>query len=286
MAANPSTPSGKVSSELALRVISAVVLLVVALAALWLGGWVFAVLTALASTAILYEWIGMTGPYAQRAAPKASMLFVAVTVVMAYRDPTTSLAAACLVALGMMLAGVADQRLRWLAAGVIYAAIPGICAVLLRGQGDDGVPSLDFLAVAFVFVVVWVTDSAAYFAGRLIGGPKLAPRFSPKKTWSGAIGGATGAVVVGVAMLRLRGVEAGIIIALISLVLSVISQIGDLIESAMKRHFGVKDSGNLIPGHGGIMDRVDGLVFALVAATAIAFARTGGDGLGAGLLVW
>ena len=155
----------------------------------------------------------------------------------------------------------------------------------MRIADSSAAGSLDSIAVIFVFLVVWATDTAAYFSGRLIGGPKLAPRFSPKKTWSGAIGGASAAVVVGLMVALVAGIEGKLWAAAIAFALSVVSQFGDLGESALKRRFDVKDSGALIPGHGGIMDRVDGLVAAMVVAVIIGLLR-GGDDIAAGLLVW
>ena len=110
----------------------------------------------------------------------------------------------------------------------------------------------------FLFAIVWATDIAAYFAGRTIGGPKLMPAVSPKKTWSGAIGGALGAVVAGLIVVESAGLGVTPALVILAFMLSAVAQAGDLIESAIKRHFGAKDSSALIPGHGGLMDRLDG----------------------------
>jgi phosphatidate cytidylyltransferase len=122
----------------------------------------------------------------------------------------------------------------------------------------------------FIFATVWATDIFAYFVGRAIGGAKLAPRISPGKTWSGAIGGAIAAVIAGTAVVWSFFSADGLWIPALTLVLSICSQIGDLFESFIKRRFGVKDSSHLIPGHGGVMDRVDGLFFACFAAFLLA----------------
>jgi len=283
------TPSpGKIGSELVLRLLSAVVLAAVTVGALWAGGWVFAALSAVAAVLILREWMTMSGPFALRAAPWASMAFVAVTVMMAREEPLQSLGFSALVAAALMLARVTEPRVAWLSLGVLYAGVPAIAAVALRGPDTSTFASTGAVAVIFVLAIVWATDTAAYFSGRLIGGPKLAPRFSPKKTWSGAIGGAVAGVVAGQLVAAAAGIGVSVPLALVALLLSAVGQAGDLAESAMKRHFGVKDSGVLIPGHGGIMDRVDGLVAALAVATAIGLGRgwLAGVGIADGLLIW
>ena len=146
-------------------------------------------------------------------------------------------------------------------------------------------PASGFAALMLVLLAVWATDIGGYFAGRLIGGPKLWPRVSPKKTWAGAIGGfvASLGVAGGFAAAGL-----GKIIPLLRLgaILSIASQLGDLFESAVKRRFGVKDSSHIIPGHGGLMDRLDGFVAAIVLAAIFGFLRGGADGVGRGLMVW
>lgn len=285
MAADPPRPPAR-RSDLGLRLVSAVVLMAVALAALWLGGFVFAALAGLCGALILVEWTGMSGPFAQTVAPRAAIGFVAVSVFGAVYGPVAAVAALAAVALGLALAGAADPRLRWLALGVVYAGLPGVAAITLRGDAPAGTVSAGFVAIAFVFLLVWATDTGAYFAGRTLGGPKLWPAVSPNKTWSGAIGGLLAAVIVGVVLAALADTGALAPVALVAALLSAVSQAGDLAESAMKRHFGVKDSGTMIPGHGGIMDRVDGLVVALVVGAAIGFLRSGGADAGAGLMVW
>src|ERR1700745_2734065 len=136
-----------------------------------------------------------------------------------------------------------------------------------------------------ILLVIWVTDIGAYFAGRGIGGPKLWPRVSPKKTWAGAIGGfvASLAVAAGFAAFDLGKTGP---LCVLGVVRSVLSQLGDLFESAVKRRFGVKDSSQIIPGHGGLLDRLDGFVAAVVLAAILGFLRGGADGVGRGLMVW
>ena len=145
----------------------------------------------------------------------------------------------------------------WPAVGLLYAGFSAASLSLLRGDEPFG-----FTAIVFLFAVVWSTDIAAYFNGRALGGPKLAPRFSPNKTWSGAIGGAAAAVAGGILVASLVAAPGSWLVPLLALLLSIVSQIGDLAESWVKRQFGAKDSGRLLPGHGGVLDRVDGLVAA------------------------
>jgi phosphatidate cytidylyltransferase len=186
------------------------------------------------------------------------------------------------VALGAIIAGAllpSGPRL-WTALGVGYAGSVLIAPVTLRQDPDYG-----FVAIVFLFSVVWVTDVMAYAVGRLVGGPKLAPRLSPNKTWSGAVGGAVAAVVAGVATARTADLEGWTMIALVGLGLSICSQAGDIFESSLKRRHGAKDASQLIPGHGGLMDRLDGFVAAALAAALLGALRTGGAPA-RGLLVW
>jgi len=169
----------------------------------------------------------------------------------------------------------------WLAAGVAYAAVLLFAPLILRRD-----PELGFVALAFLFAVVWATDIAAYFAGRAIGGPKLWPAVSPKKTWAGAIAGTLGGIVAGAVAVGLLGVPVPLLLLLVACLLSVVAQAGDLIESAIKRHFGAKDAGSLIPGHGGLMDRLDGFLTAAAAAAMVGLVRAGIEAPARGLLIW
>ncbi len=172
------------------------------------------------------------------------------------------------------------QRVLWLAAGILYASISALPPIVLRSSHDFGLH-----AILFLFAVVWATDIAGYAVGRMVGGPKLWPAVSPKKTWSGAIGGVAGAVIFGSALVHFSGIAVGFI-AVLAAILSVAAQAGDLAESALKRQFGVKDASHIIPGHGGVMDRLDGFIVAALLAALIGLARGGFDQPGRGLLVW
>lgn len=169
----------------------------------------------------------------------------------------------------------------WMLAGLAYASILLLGPVTLRGDA-----ALGLVAILFLFAIVWGTDVAAYFAGRALGGPKLWPAVSPKKTWSGAIGGTLGGIAAGLAVLAVAGVTLSPPVVTVALALSVASQGGDLLESAIKRRFGAKDASQLIPGHGGLMDRLDGFLTAVLAAVMVGLIRGGLDGPARGLLVW
>jgi phosphatidate cytidylyltransferase len=164
--------------------------------------------------------------------------------------------------------------------GIGYALAASIASSMVRRDPDSG-----FAALMLVLLTVWATDIGGYFAGRLIGGPKLWPQVSPKKTWAGAVGGfvASLAVAVGFAAFDLGKFMP---LLLLAAALSVAAQLGDLFESAVKRRFGVKDSSHIIPGHGGLMDRLDGFVAAIVLAAIFGFLRGGADGVGHALMVW
>lgn len=174
----------------------------------------------------------------------------------------------------------ATQRLPWVAPGLVYAGIAFLAPMLLRADETYGL-----LAILFLFAVVWATDILGYVVGRIAGGPKLWPSISPKKTWSGAIGGTLGAAAAGAGIAHLNAL-APVPLAIVAAVLSIAGQAGDLMESALKRKFNVKDSSYLIPGHGGVMDRLDGFIIAALVALLVGLARGGVKNPGQGLLVW
>lgn len=170
-------------------------------------------------------------------------------------------------------------RSKWALSGLLYVGLPIFSLIYLRSD-----PNLGFYAILFLFFIVWGTDTTAYFAGRHFGGKKLAPAISPGKTWSGFFGGLFGGFFIG-ALFAFSINQSPVLPALIGLILSAIAQCGDLFESAIKRHFGVKDSSHLIPGHGGILDRLDGVIFAAIGAAIIA-ALHNATNPGEGLLIW
>lgn len=266
-------------SELAVRIVSAIVLLALALATTVYSLWSFLLLVIIGGAVISWEWTRLTRGRFDGIAVLSlvAVALISVTVAMGRFDYALLMFAAGAVTIGMST--VHRGAAFWPLAGFAYAALPAASLVWLRSDA-----ALGALAVLFVFAVAWTTDTASYVAGRSIGGPKLAPRVSPNKTWSGFVVGAATPALVGVAFAAMVGETSAPILAFISVVLALACQGGDLIESAVKRHFGVKDASQLIPGHGGLLDRVDGLLAAAVVAAVIALRDPSSPGHG--LLIW
>jgi phosphatidate cytidylyltransferase len=289
--------AGKIATDadaarnLALRVVSAAVLAPLGLVCAYVGGWVFLFACTLAALAILYEWTSLV---VGRADPR--ILAPGVIAVLAAAGLAAAGAAAgaiCAIAAGAVCAGIAtwsqsfsDRRAPfWTAGGVIYAGVALLGPALLRGD-----PVAGLTAILFLFAIVWSTDILAYFVGRALGGPLLWPLVSPKKTWSGALGGLVGGVAAGTLVAYASGGAKPAVAGGLAFVLSIVAQGGDLFESAIKRRFGAKDASHIIPGHGGVMDRLDGFLVAALAAIVIGVLRQGlVQGLAApaqGLLIW
>src|SRR5712671_4074399 len=261
-----------------MRVLAALVLAPLAIAIAWAGGWLWAALVTLASIGLFVEWLIIVGAARET---RVSAAGIAALVLAGFYLAAGRIDAA-LVILAIGLAGVAlppGHRI-WTATGFAYAAMAAFASVLVRLDQSHG-----FTALMLVLLVVWVTDIGGYFAGRGIGGPKLWPRVSPKKTWAGAIGGFAASLAVAAGFAALGLGKTGPML-LLGAVLSIASQLGDLFESAVKRRFGVKDSSHIIPGHGGLLDRLDGFVAAVVMAAIFGLLRGGVDGVGRGLMVW
>jgi len=207
----------------------------------------------------------------------ASALVLAVPVLAdVYLGPPwfTLLVIVVAALMGWEWAGMCNRRGRWMVLGLVYIAIPTAAMIWLRG---DDIPGMT--TIIWLFLVVWGADTGAYLSGRAIGGPKLAPRISPKKTWAGFVGGISIASLISVAF-HFYAPGDILNLAVIGFLVALASQLGDLLESMAKRHFDVKDSSNLIPGHGGVLDRVDGLVIGAVALAMILLI------FGQGVLPW
>ncbi len=257
------------STELRLRIVSGLVLAAVVLAATWAGGLPFRLLAALIALLVYYEWSTITrlGEVDVRGNAFGWAVTVAVAAMVVFVEEELALVTLAAAVVLSAIHAMAFKRSFWLAGGIAYAGLTALSLAAIRADDATGL-----IAMLFVFAVVWATDILAYFVGRAIGGPKLAPPISPGKTWSGAIGGTISAVIAGSVLYLCFFPKVGVWIPLIAFILSVFSQVGDLFESFIKRRFGVKDSSHLIPGHGGVMDRVDGLVFACFAAFLLSLA--------------
>ncbi|TCH97660.1 phosphatidate cytidylyltransferase [Roseococcus sp. SYP-B2431] len=265
--------------DLRQRVLTAALLGPAALLCVWLGGLWWAALMALCVAGLAWEWVRLCGG-STRALPGA---LVGAVVLMAGAAAVLGRPGLGLLILALgapatwyVARTAPGARPFWLAFGILYIGLAGIALVALRHDGLVGRDN-----VIFLFLVVWASDIAAYAAGRSLGGPKLAPAISPNKTWSGALGGLIGASAVGLGVAW--GLGAGgspATILLVSALLGIATQSGDMLESWIKRRFGVKDSSGLIPGHGGLLDRLDGVLAAAPLAALI------GAAAGAGVHLW
>lgn len=271
-------------AELTTRVYSALIIGVISLLAAYAGQEAFAVLVALFVVGMAWEWgrlvrgRGFDAAFGLQVA--ATLLGAVLTVGGRPAGGLLAVGAGAAAVFVLRLAAHAGRQAGWSASGVCYIGLPAVALIWLRTDDEEG-----FLAILFLFVVVWMTDTAAYFSGRLIGGPRLAPWISPGKTWAGLVGGAMSAALAGGLFAAVAAGASFATAGALSLALALAAQLGDLGESAVKRMFGTKDASSLIPGHGGVLDRLDGLISAASAAALIALLR-GPDHPGRALLLW
>jgi phosphatidate cytidylyltransferase len=262
-------------ADLVPRAVSAVVMVAGVLVALALGPIAFEALVLLGAAILAWEWTRLCGAGRFGASGAIVAVSVLVAVILAGFDRMVS-ALAIVLAGALVVYGVAAlagrAHPRWIAAGPLYIGLPAIALIWLRGHDEAG-----HELIVWLLVTVWATDIGAYFAGRLAGGPRLAPRVSPNKTWAGLGGAVASAALIG---LIAAGVDsaapAAVPLAAAGAILAVVAQMGDLGESWVKRRFGVKDTGHLIPGHGGLFDRVDGLLAAAAVLALWQFVSDGG----------
>lgn len=274
------TAQGQRWRDLQKRFLSALVLGPAVLLCIWLGAEPWSLLVAISAAILAWEWVRLCG-LRSRSLPGV-LVPVAVLLGAGLGVAERSGLAVLVLFLGAVVAflagrlrGAGERPSRLFALGILYVGLSCLALVELRHDNEAGRAN-----VLFLFMVVWACDIGAYVAGRAIGGPKLAPAISPNKTWAGACGGLAAAVLIGLATAQLLA-PGGVLRAIaIAAVLGIAAQAGDLMESAIKRHFHVKDTSGLIPGHGGLLDRLDGVMAAAPVAVLIAF------GVGQGHPLW
>lgn len=271
-------PASRRWSDLLPRALSGVVLVAVALGTAMRGGVTFELFWLLAALAVLWEWQRLIG--ADHAPLRDVIGALALVPAGALAVAGSAAGAVLAVALGMvgtaLMAGPGQRVMA--ACGILYAASLALAVVWLRLSASG------LQAILWLFAVVWGTDVMAYFGGRLIGGPKLWPRLSPSKTWSGFLVGVTAGGLLGLAVAPAGSRILPVVLA--GIAAGTMAQAGDFLESGIKRRYGVKDTSNLIPGHGGVMDRLDGFISAAVFALGLGAARAGLDAAGVGLFNW
>jgi phosphatidate cytidylyltransferase len=273
-------PAGGDSRNLITRVVAALVLAPLAIAAAYVGGFWWTALVTLGAVGLYVEWLMVVGAVSNRAVVAAGTIALLGAAELLVLGRAGAAVLLLIFALVVVATRPSPQRRLWTAAGFLYAGAALMASVLVRQDQIEGL-----VALILVLLVVWATDIGGYFVGRSFGGPKLWPRISPNKTWAGAIGGFVASLLVAAGFVAFGLGRTGPLL-LLAACLSIASQLGDLLESAIKRHFGVKDSSHIIPGHGGLMDRLDGYVAAIVMAAIFGILRGGVDGVGRALMVW
>jgi phosphatidate cytidylyltransferase len=276
---SPFTKKPLMSQELKLRIVSAIVLAVIVLSITWIGGQTFTLLWAVAALLILREYNRICSTKISFVHNLAS--FVALFLIIAAWMIGEQETALIMFGVGFVVLAlwqIVFSQTIWSACGLAYAALPFFAMSDLRSDNYNG-----FVVILLLYFCVWGADVFAYFTGRTIGGPKLAPRISPNKTWSGFLGSLVGALILSYLVDIAAGFQPVMIFFVIMLIAAVVSQLGDLMESSLKRRFDVKDSGSIIPGHGGVLDRVDGLVVAAVFLWLVSLYLTSQQGADANL---
>lgn len=257
------------------RLATSAVFAPIALGAVYYGFPIFELLIAAMAAAVMWEYVHI---YGKAGFPPRAVIGMWIVIAMVGLSIGNVLLAFIIILSAAALFYLSDKSggrngISTIHGAVLYAGVPAICLVVVRETGDAG-------TVFWLLAVVWATDIGAYVSGRLMGGPRLAPSISPNKTWSGAIGGLVAATLAGGIVGVIVGGESSFMNLMLAAGLSCFSQFGDLAESWFKRRHGVKDSGKLVPGHGGVMDRVDGL-WAAAPLVAIACVVRGG-----GVVAW
>jgi phosphatidate cytidylyltransferase len=269
--------------DLSVRAASALVLIPIVLAITWAGSVWYACLVASMAVLMAVEWSKLVhGRQPVQLALHVAAALAASFLLLIIGAPAVLWCIAALWAASFVHRLLTTRRPElWPLLGIPYIGLAALSVILLRNDGTNG-----FLAVYWLLFIVWGADTLAYFAGRIIGGPKLMPSISPRKTWAGLGGAVIGGIVCSVAFALVTGLESIAWLAAMGGLLAIVEQAGDFFESALKRKAGVKDSSTLIPGHGGMLDRVDGLVAAAMIAALIGGFRSGFSAPATGVLVW
>jgi CDP-diglyceride synthetase len=278
--AKPASGTRRSWTDVGPRLASAAVLLLLTASALYIGSYLFAAVVGAVYGGVYREWETMVSRTALT--PMGWLLAGLVGLSSLIYPAFGPLASAGLILAACCVAAFMDrQHLPWRIGGLLLCGLLVVSILTMRGTGTDGI-----WAGVYLGTVVWMTDSAAFFTGRQIGGEKLAPEISPSKTWSGALGGlalGTGAGLLVWIWVTDSPIWIGLVL---SAAISILGQAGDLSESAIKRNFRIKDSGDIIPGHGGLMDRLDSLTFGVFLVVIVGAAHAGFGAVAQGLLHW
>ncbi|MEG8099063.1 phosphatidate cytidylyltransferase [Candidatus Liberibacter brunswickensis] len=262
------------SKELRLRIITGFTIACGFILISLIGGMWFRLLAIVMGLCIYYEWTNITGSISLSFYEKNlrffSFFIICFMIFMGFLKISFFLL--MLYSFIDWVISIRKNRIFWHSLGIIYSVLPSISLTYLRGDNAKGL-----FIVLFILSVVWATDVFAYFIGRFIGGPKISSKISPSKTWSGSIGGVISSVSVGMVVFSIFYPNCFQLSLILSMMISISCQLGDLFESYVKRCFGVKHSGWFLPGHGGVMDRFDGLIFSCLLMSVISFLEIGMD---------
>ncbi|MEM6463354.1 MAG: CDP-archaeol synthase [Pseudomonadota bacterium] len=262
-----------------MRAASGVALGLAVLALTWVGGTAFDILAVAVMALVFFEWfrIVATDSLSRLSWTIGYCTIGVVGLCILAGLSAFGVGATATGAVALLFVRIVEKGDFWPSIGLIYAGFFGVAFAALRDSAEFG-----FALIIFIFAVIWTTDVSAFFGGRRFGGPKLAPVVSPNKTWSGFLSGLVGGILAGVIAATILTASSVRWVAVLAALVSIAGQMGDLFESGFKRRYGVKDSGALIPGHGGVMDRLDSVIFATFVAYLVAIAMPEQKGLSGG----